>query len=144
MYFYKKAKPNSPLTHPLHIQFLDIFQSKCKLHFSPSFSIVSFAEAILNKNFYFHSKIVIPQRDKKLIVNKILLQLSQISQSDRDLVENGLEHHIYLFSPNRFVFSFVNCYLCNSAIESIEHIFLQYDQAAQIWQMSAWAINLNR
>ena len=45
---------------------------------------------------------------------------------------------------NRFVLSFVKCYLCNNAVESIEHLFIQCDWAAQIWLMSPWPINLDR
>ena len=45
---------------------------------------------------------------------------------------------------NRFVLSFVNCYLCNNAIESIEHLFIQCDWATQIWLMSPWPIYLDR
>ena len=34
---------------------------------------------------------------------------------------------------NRFVS--INCYLCNNVVESIEHLFIQCDWAAQIWLM---------
>ena len=37
---------------------------------------------------------------------------------------------------NRFVS--INCYLCNNVVESIEHLFIQCDWAAQIWLMLLW------
>ena len=45
---------------------------------------------------------------------------------------------------NRFVLSSINFYLCNNVVESIEHLFIQCDWAAQIWLMLPWPINLNR
>ena len=44
---------------------------------------------------------------------------------------------------SRFSLSLIDCYLCNNAIESLEHIFLHCDWVAQLWFASLWPLNMS-
>ena len=44
---------------------------------------------------------------------------------------------------SKFSLSSIDCYLCNNAIESLEHIFLQCDLVAQIWFAGPWPLNMS-
>ena len=44
---------------------------------------------------------------------------------------------------SRFSLSSIDCYLCNNAIESLEHIFLYCDWVAQLWFAGPWPLNMS-
>ncbi|KAK7832800.1 putative ribonuclease h protein [Quercus suber] len=44
---------------------------------------------------------------------------------------------------SRFSLSSLNCYLCNNAVESLEHIFLHCDWVAQMWFTGPWPLNMS-
>ena len=45
---------------------------------------------------------------------------------------------------NRFPISSLNCFLCNNALETIEHLFLQCDWAIQLWLLALWPLYMSK
>ena len=45
---------------------------------------------------------------------------------------------------SRFAISSLNCFLCNNALETIEHLFLQCDWAIQLWLLTPWPIYMSK
>ena len=43
----------------------------------------------------------------------------------------------------RFTLPSNECYLCGKALETLEHLFLQCDWAAQVWLLGPWPLRLN-
>ena len=45
---------------------------------------------------------------------------------------------------SRFTISSLNCFLCNNALETIEHLFLQCDWAIKLWLLAPWPIYMSK